>query len=80
MRLSDTIRIYVPVNQLLACIKLCMRKEIIFILSLSEYFKAGLIIAHHSCKYTSSGIKGNSLHSSEIILKQLKSLLSKEIF
>lgn len=35
--LSDTIRIYVPVNQLLAGVKICMHKEIIFILSLSVF-------------------------------------------
>lgn len=38
MSLSDTIRIYVPVNQLLACIKLFLYiKEIIFKLSLSVF-------------------------------------------
>lgn len=58
--MCDTITIYVPINQLLACIKLCMCKEIIFILALSEYFKAGLIIADHSCKYTSRDMKGNT--------------------
>lgn len=78
--LSDTIRIYVHVNEL-SCMHACsfsICKVRMLVLALSECFKAGLIIADLGSKQTlRSVVDNNSLRGCEDILKPFKSLLSK---